>query len=486
MTHVVSPRLARAINSLEYFTIAFGCVVGVAWVIVLGDIVAIAGPGGAALALAVGGLAILMVAFCYAEVAAARPAAGGELVYAYELGGAWAGFAAGWVLALVYVAACAFEAISIGAVAAMLFPGAEGPLLYRLLGQDVRLGAVLIGLGGALALWVLNLRGARLTAKAQEWVTFGRIVLILIFLGVAVAYAKPDNLRPLFSHGPGQSSLGAFLGVLATAPFWFGGFTVFATTSEESASSMRMVGRAIVFSVAAAAVFYVVLILAVSALAPWRDLVGLKLPAAQAFQIGLKSPTLSRVVLVTALLGNLTAWNALLLAGSRVLFALGRARLCASFLGEVHPRSKAPAAAIAVISLISIAALFLGRGFILPLVNVSSICFGLMYVVTCLTLIRLRRGKGSDRRAYSAPGGVATAWVATLLSLAIVAVALVQPWLGSGRQIPSEWLTLGGWGLTGVLLWAITARTRAQVSAAERGDLLRGGLLGGAAARLID
>ncbi len=457
---------------------AFGCVVGVAWVIVLGDIVALAGPGGAALAMGVGALAILLVAFCYAEVAADRPAAGGELVYAYELAGSGGCFAAGWLLALVYVAACAFEAISIGAVSGLLFPNVEGPLLYRLFGQDVRLGAVLIGIGAALVLWILNRAGAKLTAKTQEWVTYGRIVLILAFLAVALAYAKPANLQPLFSHGPGRTAIGGFLGVLATAPFWFGGFTVFATATEETASSMRTVGRAIVFSVMAAGIFYVLLILGVSALAPWRDVVRMKLPAAQAFEVGLHSPAMAKLVLVTALLGNLTAWNALLLAGSRVLFAMGRAKLAIGLLGEVHPRHRTPAAAIALVSLISIAALFLGRGFILPIVNVSSVCFAAMYVITCLTLIKLRRAQGEAQRAYSAPGGVATAIVAGAASVAILGVALLAPWLADSRRIPSEWLTLGGWAVLGAAVWLASARSRGSISEAERGVLLRGGMRG--------
>jgi amino acid transporter len=193
---------------------------------------------------------------------------------------------------------------------------------------------------------------------------------------------------------------------------------------------------------------------------------------------------MARLVLATALLGNLTAWNALLLAGSRVLFALGRARLCAGALGEIHPRLRTPWVAIALISATSIVALFLGRGFILPLVNVTSICFGLMYIVTCLTLIRIRGEQGAAPRAYSAPGGRATAAVAAAASLAIVAVAILQPWLADRGRVPSEWLTLAGWMALGGLLWAATGRSRGSVSEARRWDLLRGGLKGETGATL--
>ena len=465
--------LARVIGSIQYFTIAFGCVVGVAWVIVLGDILRAAGPGGAAIAMAAGSLVILLVAFCYAEVAAARPSAGGELVYAYELGGAGASFAAGWLLALIMVSACAFEAISCGAVADLLFPGVSGPRLYGLFGQDVRAGGVIIGLAAALGLWALNAAGANLTARTQKWVTFARIALILLFLGVAVAFAKPQNLTPLFSQPAGPARVSAILGVLATTPFWFGGFTVFATAAEESASAPHKVGRAIVISVIAAGVFYVALILAVGALAPWRSLIGLKLPAAQAFEIGAHSPAMTKLVLTVALLGNLTAWNALLLAGSRVLFALGRARLGPPGLARIHPRFHTPATAVAVVSMICIAGLFLGRGFITPIVNVSSIGYCFLYLITALTLIRLRRRGDEPASAYRAPGGVVTAWFVVAASLAMAAVAIIQPWLAAGGHVPAEWLILAGWVAAAVLVWRQSSAGRAGLTETERGAVLR-------------
>jgi amino acid transporter len=468
-------KLARSINAPQYFTLAFGCIVGVAWMIILGDIVGQAGPGGAAVALIIGGLAVLLIAFCYAEVAGVRPAAGGEMVWAYELGGSPACFAIGWTLALLYVATCVFEAISIGAVANMLFPGVTGPLLYTIFGQEVRLGAVVIGIVGALALWVINHRGAKMTARTQEWVTYVRLLLIFGFLAIAIRYADPVNLKPLFASAkPGEGAT-AFFAVLATAPFWYGGMNVFASASEEAGAPMKVVGRAIVFSVLAAMVFYVALILSVSALVPWRDLLTMKLPAAEAFEAALGQPLIEKAVLATALLGNLTAWNSLLIGGSRVLFALGRANLTAGAFARVHPRFHTPAWAISFISILSIGALFLGRGFILPLVNVSSTCFGLAYFVTCLTLIKLRRADPSASRPYLAPGGIGMARVASVVSLGIIAVTLVQPWFAAKEgATPPEWITIGGWIALGLVIWLLTTGFRRKLPEGVRRERLNG------------
>ena len=464
--------LARAISGPQFFAVAFGCIVGVAWIVVLGDLVGQAGPVGTALALALAACAILLIAFCYAEMAARKPGAGGELVFAYGLAGPPAAYAAGWTLGLVYTAASAFEAISMGQLTALLFPTIEGPVLYSLLGQDVRLGSVLIGGGLVIAIWVLNAVGARESARVQAWITYARLGLMGGFLAVALIYADPVNLQPLIAGENGPAKLAAFLSVLATAPFWFGGFNVVVTASEESATSMAVMGRALIWAVVAAAVFYIMLVLAVGALVPQAQLVAMELPAAQAFEVALQSPLMTKLVLITAVLGNLTAWNSLVLAGSRIFFALGRARLCPESLGQVN-RHRAPGRAVALVSLASLLALPLGRGFILPLVNVTSACFGLVYLVTCLALIRERRASPLAPE-FSVPGGLVTIYAATAAAFLISAVAIIQPWFASGGEIPPEWITLGAWGTVALGIWVVGRGRFHTISEAERSTLMQG------------
>ena len=377
-------------------------------------------------------------------------------------------------MALIAIGAAAFEAISIGAVVELLFPGAAGPKLYSILGQDVRVGSVVIGAVSAVVMWWLNAVGARMAARAQEWVTYVRIALMVGFLAVAIAFSHPANLQPLFGHGPGTTTGEAFIQVLITAPFIFAGFTVFATATEETSSGMRAVGRAVVLSIIAAGGFYVLLVLAISAMVPWHLLGRLQLPAAQAYEVAMGSPTVARVVLVTALLGNLTAWNSLLLAGSRVLFAMGRAGLALPSFGKLDARHATPTHAIGLISLLSIAALFLGKGFILPVVNLAAVCYGVQYVVTCMTVIKLRRDQPEATRPYRAPGGSVMAWAAGILSIALISVALVQPWTAARGAVPSESVVLGLWAVLGGVVWFTGGQRRKALTEAERGEVLRG------------
>jgi amino acid transporter len=473
-TEIRAELLARAITGAQYFTLCFGSIVGVAWMVVFGPIIAAAGPGSAVVALLICGLLTALIGSCYAEMVQLRPAAGGEMVYAHELFGTGAGFAVGWALVLVGVAVCVFEAVSLGAVADLLFPGIQGPRLYSLLGNEVRLGSVIIGIAMTVLLAALNVVGTRFTARGQQAITYVRLALIAVFLVVAAVHAEPRNLLPLVGGPGGKFSVTAFLGVLIIVPFMYSGFSNFAPATEERAqqSSARQVGRAVVGGILASTLFYMVLVIALSALVPWRDLATMQLPAATAYQVATGSTLVTKTVLIVAALGVFTAWNGSLIAGARVLFANGRARLIAPAIGAAHPRFGTPAAAIGFITIVTLVGVFLGRGFIIPAVNITSVAYGVTYLVTCLTVLRLRRTEPDAPRGYLAVGGRWGGLVAAFGSLAFGIIALLQPYFAAGRTIPAEWWVIGGWIALGLLVWFGSGQTRATIDEAERWHLL--------------
>ena len=61
------------------------------------------------------------------------------------------------------------------------------------------------------------------------------------------------------------------------------------------------------------------------------------------------SPWFGRGILIAAVLGILTTWNAVLIGASRVFFALARARMIPARFATVHPRHGSPVAAILLV-----------------------------------------------------------------------------------------------------------------------------------------
>jgi len=482
MTHPPDkPQLKGGISLREFFSLGFGTIIGVGWVIVLGEWLDQAGPLGAILAFASGGVVMMCVGLCYAGVAAALPASGGEVVYAYEMFGVKASYATGWALALVYAAFTAFEAVSFGWILETLFPNIGGRVLYLSAGEPVKLGTLILGVGGMLLLTRLNYLGAKAAARFQDFLTLGLISASAVFMAVGISDGKLANLEPFFQRNESGSLWVGFLAVFVTTPVWFGGFNVIPQLMEEKAAgtSAKSVGRVIVFSVVLAAAFYCLVILSSSMVAPWKSLVRAELPAAAAFRAAFSSPWLANLVLVAALLGIVTTWNAVFMAATRVLFALGRARILPPTFGSIHPRFRSPAMAILFVGLIGCVGTFLGRSAIVPIVNVGSTCFSFAFFMTCFGLINARRKHPAAPQPYRITGGVVTVATAILGCLLMFFVSLYQPYVGAEGKLPLEWVVLAAWGLLGVLFWVLGARFRNSIGEQERRSLMMSGVVQG-------
>ena len=90
--------------------------IGIGWVTALGSWLTTAGPGGAIVAFVCGGVVMVLIGLCYAELTSAMPVAGGEVAFAYAAHGTGRAFLVGWFLAFGYLSVSSFEAISVADV----------------------------------------------------------------------------------------------------------------------------------------------------------------------------------------------------------------------------------------------------------------------------------------------------------------------------------------------------------------------------------
>jgi basic amino acid/polyamine antiporter, APA family len=462
--------LKKTLKRRHLFTLGVGTIVGVAWLMVLGSVLVSAGPLGATIGFVLGAAVMLPIGLCYAELTGALPYAGGEIVYAYTLFGVRWAYVAGVCLTLIYVINCVFFAISVGWLLNALLPGIEGATLYTVLGASVHTGDIVVGVAGTLILLVAHWRGAKDAARLQDLSTYLLLVATCIFVAIGIGRGHAVNLHPLVAPSDWARGYGGILSVVAVTPYFFGGFNTIpqALAELEDERDRRRIASLLAACILTSLVFYCCVLLAVSMVLSRDQLLTFELPVAQAFRAAFHSELITDIVLIAGVLGLIAVWNALFFAATRVLYALGRARLLHPALGSLGARGNAPTRAITWVTGFSIAGLFLGKGALLPVVNVTSTLFALMYVIVSLGVLRQRRRATAPATSYRVPGGPLLVWAAVLFSCYLLVLSLLQQWMDAVRRFPTEWLLLAGFGSSSGVLWFALRRSRDSLGSEAR------------------
>ena len=469
------PRLKRTIGGLGFLSLAFGSMIGVGWITTLGEWFGHAGPGGTMLAFTAGGLLMILIGSCYAELTPMLPVTGGEVAYAYRAFGTGKAFLVGWFLAFGYLAVSAFEAVSIGMVLAYLFPQLDVWPLYEIGGWTVYAPHLLLAFLFTVLITAVNILGVGVAVRLQVVLTGLLVACTVLFVAAGIGQGSVRHLEPHFAGGSLAGTWKGILVVFVMAPFMFVGFDTIPQAAEERAPghSAKRLGLYIVVAIIGSTIFYVLVVLAAGMVTPWQELVSEKLPTAAAFQSAFESPGLANLVLSAGVIGLLTTWNGFFLAGTRVLFSLGRARIIDSRFGEVHSRYGTPVQAILFSGLVTALAACLGRGALLAFVNVGSFCISVAFVGVAVSLLRLRVIAPELERPYRLPAGRLVA-VCAAVGSSLVVLAMVVPaspaWLR-----PIEWAILAALCLCGIVFWTVGRRQRQMISEDERARLILSG-----------
>ncbi len=139
-------QLARKLRLTDYFTLGWGTMVGVGWLVVMDDWLLRGGPLGGILGFLIGGALLLPVGFVYGKLVSAMPDASGEVAYTAKVFPRSISFATGWMMILAYFIVCPWEAVAVGRIAAYILPGLNSMELYRIAGKPVFLPRLIIGL----------------------------------------------------------------------------------------------------------------------------------------------------------------------------------------------------------------------------------------------------------------------------------------------------------------------------------------------------
>jgi amino acid transporter len=437
--------LARKLRLMDYFALGFGVMVGTAWLVVMDDILKRGGPLGAILGFTAGALMLLPIGYVYGQLVKEIPDAAGEAAYVAKFFPPGVSFATGWLTFLSYFLTCPFEALAAGRISGYLFPALNRIELYRLGGYPVYLPHMLLGLSLTIFLTWLNYRGIQASARLSKTTTFTFLILVVIFALASARHGSVSNFHPLFSHTP----LLSILLVWQVVPWLVSGFESVGKVAEEAVPgfAMRDFSVAILLTILSGLVFFWVVIAAVSFVAPWQSLnSNQQFPTAVAFERALHAHWIVVLIMGSAMVALVQAFNANLVASSRLLYAMSRRNLLNPWMSRIHPQNQTPSTAVVAVGLVTALAIFLGEALLVPILEVGAVTSAVAWMAACAAYYKM---KPRGIRRFAAVFGL-------LVTSAMILVKLV-PWV-PGHFTWHEWVALAVWGVLGAAIRATRLR----------------------------
>ena len=340
-------------------------------------------------------IVVALIVLCYAEVGSRFNETGGPYLYAREAFGRAAGFEVGWLMWLARLTAFAANCNLL--VDYLGFFWAPATTHYW---REAIIVTVVV------ALAVVNVLGVRDAARVTNIFTVGKLIPIVLFIGVGMFFLNSQS----YSLGA-PPTYGAFSSSVLILIYAFSGFEMAAIPAGEVRDPQRDLPLALITAIGVVAVLYIsIQVICIGAL---PELAASQKPLADASSIflGRAGAAIISAGVVVSIVGNL---NVIILAGSRLPFAMSERGELPRIVSATHRRFCTPHTAILLTSALAMA-LTLWSTFSKQ-VNLSVIARLISYGVTCAALLVFRRKHDAPPAMFKAPAGVAVAIGALLLS----------------------------------------------------------------------
>lgn len=419
--------LKKQLNPIHVWALAFGCVIGWGSFINPGKKFLVnSGVAGTAIAMALGALVMIIIAYSYAYMVPKYPMAGGEFTFTKNCFGKTAAFICGWFLVAAYLTNVPMNSTAIALIINNLF-GKENifnsVLLYSIAGTEVYLGHVLLA-GGILILFgVLNILGVRKAAFVQM-ILSSLLVLAVVTLVIAALASKEAalaNTAPIWGFDRAAAAeaglnaeqirqanesvstsgvMSAILATFAIAPWAFVGFDTIPQAAEEfKFSYKKVIGIMIVAILFGCFVYIANNTVAAAAYKLWPEEVLDKnnwvLLLAAKKLLGSFGPVLIGVGVSCAVLSGIMGFY---LASSRLMFSMARDGYLPATFAKLDKKHSTPKNAMIFCIVISLSGPLLGREALGWFVDMCAIGASIGYFFTsAATLVTMKRDGDGNR-----------------------------------------------------------------------------------------
>lgn len=473
--------LKRQLSPVHVWALAFGCVVGWGSFINPGKMfLPNSGVAGTAIAMILGALVMIIIAFSYAYMVPKYPQAGGEFTFTKACFGKLPAYICGWFLVAAYLTNVPMNSTAIG----LIVDGLDGSLdilkwgfHYQVAGFDVWAGEMFLAMGILILFGILNIWGVEKAGVIQTILAtmLGGSVLILTVAALISSKATLANMEPLwgfdkaeamsalangtytsandFAHTGSAGIASAILATFSIAPWAFVGFDTIPQAAEEFKFSYKKVSLIMVVAILFGCFVYTANnTIAASALKNWPDLIiessttpWLLLTAAECL-LGVPGKILVGTAVSCAVLSGIMGFY---LASSRLMYSMSRDGYLPKWFGVIDKKHGTPKNALIFCILISLSGPILGREALGWFVDMSSIGASIGFFFTCASSIVTMRRDGDDTLFLKC-----VAWLGAIASLIFIILQLVPiPGLEGVHFCMESYILLIVWTVLGIAFY---------------------------------
>ncbi len=418
--------LKKTLGAFDLILLGVGALIGSGIFTIVG-IATVGGPqsAGAGPALVVSmilaALACVFSALCYSEFASMIPVAGSAYLYTYATMGEFMAWIIGWVLVLEYLlgyiavmsAWTGYFMQFIKGFAGFLPAWITNPPVWLINDYMSAKIAIEKGAEGSIPTiagipFAINLPGILMTIFVTSILIKGikestkmagvmvavKMLVIGLFIVAGAFYVKPENWTPFAPNGFEGIFIGAFIIFFA-----YIGFDAIATAAEETKNPQKDLPIGIIGSLAICTVVYVLVALVLTGIMP-LDMIDIKAPIAHAMSY-VGQDWIAGLISLGALTGLTSVLLVMMLAGSRILYAMSRDNFLPKSLQKVHKKFHTPWIITALCAVICVVgSLFLNINVAAELCNFGTFT---SFIIVCIAVLILRKTDPERHRPFKVP-----------------------------------------------------------------------------------
>lgn len=438
--------LRRSLSNRHLQLIAIGGAIGTGLFMGSGKTISLAGPSIVLVYLIIGAM-LFFVMRAMGELLLSNLEYKSFIDFSTDLLGPWAGFFCGWTYWFCWIITAIADVIAIAAYAQFWFPELA-PWIPALL--------------CVILLLSLNLVTVKLFGEMEFWFALIKIIAIcaLIITGfglVAWGFTSPSGHQASFANlyndgGMFPMGMAGFFAGFQIAVFAFVGIELVGTTAAETADPERNLPKAINSIPVRIIVFYVLALIAIMAVTPWREVVPGKSPFVELFVLA-GIPAAASLINFVVLTSATSSANSGIFSTSRMMYGLAEERHAPGFFARLS-RAAVPARGLVfscICLLLGTMLIYLIPNLVTAFTLVTTLAAVLFMFVWSLILCsyivyRRRRPQLHAVSTFKMPGGVFMCGVCLAFFGFVLVLLTLQPDTLYALAISPLWFLLLGLG----------------------------------------